>query len=534
MPDHRTASRTPARAHDFAQSTLRDILDPQRLAAPEHIALIEVDREMSYHALAQRVAGVAHALKDQGIVPGDRVAILLPNNTAFLECFFGIVSIGAIVVPLNTRLHPREHVQLLRDCGPALMVAHGDHADTVDAVRAAFPAMPVVMQDAHQPMPDVADYAAWRPLRDALPPLEIEADQPASLLYTSGTTSSPKGVVLSHRNYMADFDNVRAVAGLDAGSINLQLSPLYHAAGVHTQVHLAVGGTTILQPRFDPLQVMAAVQHYGVHYFFCVPTMLYQILDHPQREQFRLDSLRTISYGAAAITGARLEQALDVFGCKLLHAYGMTETTSHASILRPEEHLQAAGSIGRGLPGTALRVVDAQGNDVAADVAADGAAPDAIGEIIVRGANVMQAYWQRPDETRVVLRDGWLHTGDLARRDARGFVYIVDRKKDMIISGGVNIYPRETEEVLARHPAVAEVAAYGIPDELWGEALAAAVVLRPGREVTADALLAFAAQQLARMKLPKVLFFVDTLPRTASGKVQKARLRAAGIPGSSS
>lgn len=518
MPECAPVHKSSASVSSMPHKSLRDVLDPTRLKAPEHVALIDDGRTISYKTLGRRVAGVAHSLVAQGIRVGDRVALLLPNEASFLECFFGVVAIGAIVVPMNTRLHPREYVSLLGDCRPSLLIAHGTYGESIALLRSSFPDLTVVVCGGSGLPQGVSDYASWCAECETLPDAQIVPDQPAALLYTSGTTSVPKGVVLSHRNYLADFANVEAVAGLDASSINLQLSPLYHAAAVHTQVHLALGACTILQPKFDPEKVMQAVENYRITYFFCVPTMLYQMLDHPARERYCFASLRTISYGAAAITGARLEQALKVFGTKLLHAYGMTETTSHASILRPEEHLVAVGSIGRGLPGTELRVVDERGAD---------SPPDQIGEIIVRGANVMQGYWERPEESRAALQDGWLHTGDLARRDPRGYVYIVDRKKDMIVSGGVNIYPREAEEVLARHPAVAEVAAYGIPDAVWGEALTATVVLHAGAQVSAADLMVFARHYLSGLKLPKQIDFASNLPRTASGKVQKARLRAA-------
>ncbi|MDR1967886.1 MAG: AMP-binding protein, partial [Burkholderiaceae bacterium] len=394
-------------------ASLRDILEPRRLACPQRIALFDEGQPLSYGQLAGAAAGVARALQAEGIGPGDRVAVLLPNGAAFLECFFGIASAGAIVVPLNTRLHPAEHASLLRDCRPRLLVAHVDYRDSIAALRAALPEVSLVVQGpgAAPAVAGLRRYAQWRAADAALPPVAINAAQPAALLYTSGTTSAPKGVVLTHGNYLAMFAALAAELDMNSDSVNLQLSPLYHAAAIHTLLHLAVGGTTVLQSRFDPAQVMAAVARHGVTYFFAVPTMLYQLLDHPERDRYDLSSLRTISYGAAAITGARLKQARAFFGDKLLHAYGMTETTSHASVLGPEEHLTAAGSIGRGLSGVALRVVDGAGRD---------AAPGAIGEILVRGRNVMQGYWERPGETAAALAGGWMHTGDLARIDARG------------------------------------------------------------------------------------------------------------------
>lgn len=497
--------------------SLRDILEPQRRTHPNRVALFDEDKPSTYGQLGGAVAGIAQALQADGIGAGDRVAVLLPNGAAFLECFFGITSIGAIVVPLNSRLHPKEHATLLRDCRPRMLIAHQDYQESIAAIRVALPEVDVVVQGAAQA--DAAEtrcYELWRARDAVLPDVLVQTDQPAALMYTSGTTSAPKGVVLSHGNYLSMFEQLKIEIGLTPESVNLQLSPLYHAAAIHTLMHLAVGAVTVLQSRFDPVRVMAAIARHSVTYFFAVPTMLYQLLDHPDRDRYNLSSLHTVSYGAAAITGVRLEQALGFFGNKLLHAYGMTETTSHASLLGPEGHLVAAGSIGRGLNGVELRVAGCDDRDVASGE---------VGELLVRGKNVMQGYWERPDDTMDALAGGWMHTGDLARCDAQGYVFIVDRKKDMVISGGVNVYPREAEEVLARHPSVAEVAVYGVPDALWGEALAATVVLKPGATVSAADLIEFARGQLAGFKLPKQVHMTADLPKTASGKVQKRILR---------
>ena len=499
-----------------AGRTLRDVIEVHRHADPQRVALLVGDETITYRQLCGRIAGVAHVLAGHGIVRGDRVAVLLPNCPEYLEAFFGIVAIGAVAVPLNTRLHPAEQVRLLQDCRPRLLLAHDDYAVSIAAITAATPALEAVVRVGGTPIAGEHGYQRWRGEADALPAVALTGEETAAILYTSGTTSAPKGVMLTHRNYLADFAHVAAAIGLTPDSVNLQLSPLYHAAAVHTLVHLMAGGTTVLAPRFDPAWVLEQIESRRVSYFFAVPTMLYQLLDHPEVARYDLASLQTISYGAAAITGARLQQALAVFGSKLLHAYGMTETTSHASVLSPQDHLVAAGSIGRGLPGTTLRVIDEAGAD---------AAPDTVGEIVVCGDNVMRGYWERIEETAATLRNGWLYTGDLARVDSRGYVYIVDRTKDMVISGGVNIYPREVEEVLARHPAVAEAAVYGVPDAHWGEALAAAIVLKPGMNACEKELLDFARERLAGFKLPKQLALIDSLPKTASGKVQKTELR---------
>lgn len=497
---------------------LRSVVLSWESLGAKKLALICDNETVTYGEMFSRVCNVAHSLSGMGVQNGDRVALLLPNSAAFLELFFGVVSIGAIVVPLNTRLHPSEHAKLLTDCKPKLLFVHGAYRDSVSNLRATLPDRRGVIVVDGAELEEEMTYESWRgSTAKNLPDTEISISDFASLLYTSGTTSTPKGVVLSHGNYAADIANVGTQIDVSSDSVNLQLSPLYHAAAVHTLTHLAAGATSILRTKFDPLEVFELIERHKVSYLFAVPTMLYQLMDHPRLKDFDLSSLKMISYGAAAITGVRLEQALKVFGCKLLHAYGMTETTSHASVLRPQEHLVAAGSIGRGLPNCEVRVVNESNTPVA---------PGEIGEIVVRGNNVMQGYWERQLETDEVIKNGWLQTGDLARVDGRGYIYIVDRKKDMVISGGVNIYPRDVEDVISRHPGVSEVAVYGVPDELWGESLACAVVLVAGQRVEPAALLEYARDHLASFKVPKQIKVVDALPKTATGKVRKVDLRA--------
>jgi len=290
------------------------------------------------------------------------------------------------------------------------------------------------------------------------------------------------------------------------------------AACAHSFFHLASGAATVLIEKFEPGEALRMIEQERVTYFFAAPTALYQMMDHPDFARRDHSSLKTISYGAASISMARLREAAQAFGPILIHAYGMTETTSHASILLAPDHAGALGSIGKGLGQCEMRVVDPLGKDCPVGE---------IGEILVRGPNIMKkGYWRRPDATAEAFRDGWLSTGDLARTDEHGFVYVVDRKKDMVISGGVNIYPREIEEVIAAHPAIAEVAVHGMPDPHWGEALAAAVVLREGKSASVQEIIDFCRNRIGGYKVPKHIKIVNALPKTASGKIMKTELRA--------
>jgi len=501
--------------------SLRDLLFANPRIDADRIAIVAGQRRISFGDLKRRVAAVAGALRREGVNPGDRVAVLLENKPEFVETYFAVTGIGAVFVPLNWRLHPNEHRVLMQDSEPKVLITDPSFGSTIQVARDDVPSIRriVVVDDACN---EAVRFADWSAETSEMPDdSSLGPETGAAILYTSGTTSRPKGVFLSHGNYLADISNVTAEIKPEQGDVNLQLSPLYHAACVHSLVHLASGATTVLEQRFDPRTALELIERERVTYFFAVPTMLYQIMDHPEFGRFDLSSLKTISYGAAAITGARLREALDAFGPKLIHAYGLTESTSHCSILRAEEHALAAGSIGRGLAGVEVRVVDSESRPCP---------PREVGEIIARGANVMMGYWRNPELTAETIVDGWLRTGDLGTTDERGFVYVVDRKKDLVISGGVNIYPREVEEVISTHPAVAEVATFGIPDELWGEALMAAIVVRSGASVSKEEIIEMCRSRLGGYKVPKRIELVAALPRNPSGKILKTELRKRFAP----
>ncbi len=496
--------------------SLREVLFANPRIAPGRNAVLFDGRWRSFGELQARTGAVGAALARSAIGRGDRVAVLLHNRPEFIESYFAITGTGAIFVPLNWRLHAAEHAALLADAEPKLLIASRDYAPSFERLRQQVPSLRqiVVVDDAS----GADSYEVWiGPGGDMPEARDLEQSTEAAILYTSGTTSRPKGVVLTHGNYIADFANVASVVQPDQSGVNLQISPLYHAACVHSFFHLAHGAATVLIEKFDAGEALRLVEQQRASYFFAAPTALYQMMDHPEFARRDRTSLKAISYGAAGISRARLEEAARAFGPNLLHAYGMTETTSHASLLRSADHAVALGSIGKGLGQSEIRVVDADGATCRAGE---------IGEIVIRGPNVMRGYWRRPDATAEAIRGGWLHSGDLARTDADGFVFVVDRKKDMVISGGVNIYPREIEDVISAHPAVAEVAVYGTPDEHWGEALAAAVVLRGGITVDPQDIVAFCRDRIGGYKVPKRIRIVTTLPKNASGKILKTELRA--------
>lgn len=486
-------------------------------ATDQATALIEGDKVVSFATLRARTGRLAAALQSLGIARGDRVAILLGNCIEFVELYMAIVARGAIAVPLNTRLTPQEHVLLMQDAEPKALFTAADGLETVAQVRDGVAGLEVVVVVDGAKSGEVDYEKLIAGIEQPAPVFDAAPEDAAVILYTSGTTSGPKGAILTHRNLLANLRQYQAFVGIPHDSVNLQISPLYHAANIFCFVHLLAGGATVFLPKVTPEVILAAIEKHHVTYMFTVPTVLYGILDCPDRKRRDISSLQTLQYGGSAIVGARLEAAIEVFGERLLHSYGMTETTSHASILGKAEHRYSAGSVGKPLPGVEMRVSDESGSTLGADE---------VGEIQVKGDNVMMGYWRNPVATAETLRDGWLATGDLGRRDSRGNYYIVGRKKDIIISGGVNIYPADIESVLGHHPDVAEVAVFGAPDARWGERVVAAIVPRLGATIDPDEVRSFVRASLGGFKAPKEIRVMDALPKSGSGKVLKRELRA--------
>ncbi|RYD59692.1 MAG: hypothetical protein EOP60_01625 [Sphingomonadales bacterium] len=485
---------------------------------PAREAIAFEGRSWTHAEFAARVRRLGNALKSRGVTKGDRVCVLLTNCPQFLESFFAITAIGALYVPLNSLLTPREHCLLMQDCQPAAVISSPRFAEALAlAAEVESIASVILIEGASGAQVDYE--ALLASATETCPLAETDAGDDAAIVYTSGTTSLPKGVVLTHGSYKADWHNLSAVLAPKIDSVNLQIAPLYHAAIVHSVLHLSVGARTILSPKFEPGFVLRTIAAERVTHVFCVPTIIYDLLDHPDFGTTDFTSLRTVEYGAAPMTRTRLEDALATIGRPVfVHAYGMTETTSHCCTLGGVEHNEVLGSIGHSMRLCEMMIADDAGQEVPHGT---------VGEMLVRGPNIMSRYWGREAETAAALENGWLHTGDLGRRDARGYYFIVDRKKDMIISGGVNIYPKDIEEVIAQDPSIAEVAVYGVPHPRWGEAVVAAVRLKPGATLDRDALQALMAERLGRHMLPKRIDVVDAFPRNGTGKIMKHVMRRA-------
>jgi long-chain acyl-CoA synthetase len=480
-------------------------------AHPDRVAVRLGDVVVTYRDLDESSARVAGLLAGRGVRLGQPVAVMLPNVPEFASVYHGVLRAGGIVVPMNPLLKAREVAYYLGDSGAPLIFAWHTTADEVAAGAEQAGAEAVMVEPAAfgdllaetSPAWDVADRAAG---------------DTAVLLYTSGTTGRPKGAELTHGNLTANVEVFRNDL-LDIGPDDVVFGglPLFHSFGQTCTLNAAisVGASLSLLPRFDPRQALGLLEQHRATVFAGVPTMYGALLAVPDRHDFDLSTLRVCVSGGAAMPVEVLRQFEQVFGCTVLEGYGLSETSPVASFNRPGRE-RKAGSIGTPIRGVEMRVVDGNRAEVP---------QGAVGEIAIRGHNIMKGYWNKPEATAdVVSADGWFYTGDLGRVDEDGYYFIVDRKKDLIIRGGYNVYPREVEEVLFEHPDVAEAAVIGVPHPELGEEVAAAVVLKPGATITADELRNHVKGQVAAYKYPRHVWFLASLPKGATGKILKREI----------
>ncbi len=500
---------------------LAQLLRRQAAARPDAPCLSFEGLTLSFKELDARSNRVAQALLASGVNAGDRVAVIARNSPLFYELTFGCAKMGAILVPINWRLSLREITGILTDAQPALVIAGTEQA----------PLVPERFGQAGRHLDADTHYDGWRDRCAALDPMcPASPETTLLLLYTSGTTGLPKGVEISHRNLSYTERIAREIWGFTVQSVNLVAMPLFHIGGLgYGMMALSQGGHTVLMQQPVPQPVLEAIRRYGVTHAFFVPTVIQSLLAVEGVEAMGLKSLARIIYGAAPISETLLSRAIEVFGCGFNHAYGMTETAGTVVTLQPEdhdpggEHAGRLRSCGLPLPWVELGLFDPS--------TAQPVATGAIGEIWIRSGMTMKGYWNKPAETAATLRaDGWLRTGDAANQDEQGYVYIRDRFKDMIVSGGENVFPAEVENVISEHRGIAEVAVIGVPHARWGETVKAVVVLRAGAQLSPAELIAFTRERLAHFKCPTSVDILQTLPKSASGKILKRELRAMIVP----
>lgn len=497
------------------------------LIRPAAVATIDGDRRLSWREVAERVARLAAGLRERGLQPGERVAVLALNSARYFEALFAVPWAGAVAVPVNTRLAPPEIDYVLRDSGAAFVLADSGFVSTIDGLAAGIPTLRErIVMNPGRACDGWLDYesllASAEPMADA----DATGDSLAGIYYTGGTTGQAKGVMLSHDNLVANALNVIVAVGYDRDTVYLHAPPMFHLADGCSSFGVTMqGGRHVFTPRFDPAQFLALVARERVTDATLVPTMLNMVLGHADFDSTDLSSLKRLYIGAAPLPEALIRRAIDRLpGVRLQQAWGMTELSPIGMTMEPRFAVLDGPDAGRlrscGQPVATVevRIVGPDRREVPRGT---------VGEIAVRGATVMQGYWNKPEETARVLQDGWLYSGDAASMDDEGFVYIVDRLKDMIITGGENVYSGEVESVLSLLPGVAEVAVIGVPDDRWGERVHAVVVPAVGAQLSTDTVIAYCRSRIAAYKCPTSVEFRTTpLPLSAANKVLKTELRA--------
>jgi long-chain acyl-CoA synthetase len=474
---------------------------------PDRPAIRLDEQTLSFRDLAGRAAALAGALAGRGVRPGDRVAIQLPNVPMFAVCYYAILAAGAIAVPLNPLFKPREIGYHLADSGAALLLAGPASAEAATA-GAGRAGVSCLLLD-----PDTAAALTAGPA-GGLAPVPCQPEDTAVILYTSGTTGVPKGAELTHANLSRNVQVVRETLQ-DTGPEDVVFGglPLFHSFGQTSGLNtgIASGSCLTLLPRFDAGRALEILQRDRVTVFLGVPTMYAALLHHPAAATADLHRLRLCVSGGASLPVELMREFESRFGCPILEGYGLSETSPVATFNHPDRP-RKPGSIGTPIAGVQVRVVDPDGKDVPTGE---------VGEILIQGHNVMKGYWRRPEATAEAVVDGWFRTGDLARADDDGYLFIVDRIKDLVIRGGYNVYPREVEEVLYEHPAVAEAAVIGIPHPTLGQEVGAAVALKPGATATPEELREFVKEQVAPQKYPRHVWLLPELPKGPTGKLLK-------------
>jgi fatty-acyl-CoA synthase len=499
---------------------------------PARMAVVCGDQRFTYAQFSDRTARQAGALRSLGMQSGERVAFLSANCHRLLEGYYGVVEAGCVLLPLNVRLAWQELAYILNDAEASVLFFEEQFIPLVESFRKDLSSVkhfiPLDFKP-HQPWMASQNYeemlAAATPYRADV--MQVDENSLAELFYTSGTSANPKGVMLTHRNIYLHALNVAIAFGAKSDSVELHTIPLFHANGwgvAHSLTY--VGGKHVMMRKFETTEVFRLIEREGAQSLSVVPAMATALVNCPERPKFNLKSLERMSLGGAASSPTLVREVEEKLGCACYSGYGLTETAPVLTTARMKAGLDWEGparyekqaSTGHAIPGVEIRVVDPEGNDVPRD-------GKSIGEIVARSDGVMEGYWKQPEATAEVMRGGWFHTSDMATIDENGYALIVDRKKDIIVSGGENISSLEVEKALLAHPDIYEVAVIPVPDERWGEVPKALVVMKPGTTATEAEILEFCRGRLTHYKCPRTVEFIDTLPRTGTGKVLKKELR---------
>ena len=487
---------------------------------PDRTAVIIDGQEMSYYELNCRVNKLSNALLSLGLKKGDRVGLLFHNSFPYLESYLALYKAGLVWVRLNARLTSSELKGMVEDSG-AVALIHGP--EFVETAEQLSEGLRWVIKDGEGPGVDYQDFL--KKGVDQEPNVEVTLDDLSDLWYTSGTTGAPKGIMLTHRNILTCTQFLLSdVYDIDQDARFLTPGALSHAGSVRILPFIIRGAECYLHSHFDPQLLFKEIEESRISDLAIVPTMLINLMDHSERPHFDLSSLKRITYAGSPLAVERIKEALELFGPILDQSYGQAESIITITHLSRQEHIikddpareKRLASAGREYPGVQVRIADDEDNFLE---------PQKIGEVVTRSDLVMRGYWNQPEKTQEELRGGWLHTGDIGYLDEDGYLFLVDRKNDKIITGGLNVYPREVEEIISTHPAVAQVAVFGAKDPFWGEAVTATVVKRKDVTLAEEELMAFCKEHLSGYKRPKKIYFLDDLPKNLYGKVLRKDLK---------
>lgn len=503
---------------------LIDFFDRASVTAPERSLIVYGERSWSYREAAESATRVAHGLKALGTRRESKIAVLSRNHPSSFLAFLGILKAQGAWVPLNPGDGVDHALYLCEFFDVEVLFFQAEHVASADAIRLKVPSVRhFVCLDAA--LEGYSHFDEWVATQESTPIRgPWDPDAVCMMRGTGGTTGRPKGVMNTNRNFETTIANYRALLRFDGPPVYLAAPPLTHAAAIFAAVTIALAGTIIIHPRFDVVATLDAIEKHKVSFIYLPPTAVYALLSHPEVRSRNYASLRHFVYGAAPSAATKIKEAIDVFGPVMTQAYGQTEVPTSVALMPPSALYDADGrlvekrldSCGLPTPFARVALMDDDGNLVR---------PGTIGEVVVQGGLVMKGYYKNPDATAEVSKFGWHHTGDVAYQDEDGFLYICDRKKEMIITGGFNVYPLEVEQVLLSHPSVQDCAVVGVPDEKWGEAIKAVIELKPGTSVTAEEIIALCKARLGSVKTPKSVDFTADLPRSPVGKVMRKEVR---------
>lgn len=494
---------------------------------PNRTAIISEGKRLSYKIFNHRVNRLAQTMRRYGLQKGDRVALMFYNTYQFVEIYFATIKLGALLTPVNFRFVGEEIEYIVNNSGASFFFFAKEFQEIIANVYQKLQTVKNFIEVDAEKGAFASDYESFLSSGEPdEPETVINEDDPCQVMYTSGTTGKPKGAVISHGNILWNLVNTILGREDHAGEVSLIIGPLYHTAGLnnHFTIQIALGGTSILVKRFDPEIILRYIEKEKVNVISGSPSMYNLLLQYPELDHFDTRSIIKCTAGSAILPQEIKERLLKVFPKinGIYDVYGCTEASPTIAILNGKDSLRKHGSVGPPVPFLQAKVIDEDGSPLP---------PNQIGELVCRGPNVMQGYYKNTEATKEAIKNGWLYTGDLAKVDNDGYFYIVDRKKDMIVSGGENIYPREIEEVLFRHQAISDVAVIGIPDPVWGETVKAFIVRQKGKLIDKQEVIDFCKRHLAGYKRPKVVEFVNSIPKNPSGKPLKKLLKEGDVKG---